>query len=90
MKAFLNVPLLLITVFFRVLAVGLLSALFCVYTVDYLLSSSFGTFNLVIITVYFATICTFSVVFVEAFYFFQRKSKKKNVIDKDKEKYVLK
>lgn len=90
MKSIIGFPLLMITVVIRVLLVGFLSAIFCVYTVDYLTSSSFGTFNLVLITVYFATICTFSVVFVEAFYIFQRRSKKKTALNKDKEKYGLK
>ncbi|MED4285525.1 hypothetical protein [Priestia megaterium] len=90
MKLLIGIPLQIVISLFRILFVGFLSALFCVYTVDYLLSSSFGTFNLVIIATYFATICTFAVIFVEMFYFFQRRSKKKNVVQKDKEKYVLK
>ncbi|WP_456363881.1 hypothetical protein [Priestia aryabhattai] len=90
MKLFIGIPLQILISFFRILFVGFLSALFGVYTVDYLLSSSFGTFNLVIIATYFATVCTFAVLFVETFYFFQRRSKKKNLEKKDKDKYVLK
>ncbi len=90
MKALIKFPALLIVSFFRILFIGLLSGLFCVYTVDYLLSSSFGAFNLVIITVYFTAICTFSIVFVEVFFHLQRKSKKQSIIKKDKEKYSLK
>lgn len=90
MKSIFKIPLRLILIILRIMLVGFLSALFCVYTVDYLLSSSFGTINLVIIAVYFSGICTFTIFFVEAFYFFQKRSRKKLIVGKDKEKYALK
>ncbi|MGF7535706.1 hypothetical protein AAGG74_18795 [Bacillus mexicanus] len=90
MRSFIKFPFRLILSLLRILFVGLFSGLFCVYTVDYLTSSSFGTFNLVIIAVYFTLVCIMAVLFVEIFTFLQRKSKKTTAIKKDKEKYDLK
>lgn len=90
MRSILKFPLRFIVSVLRIIFVGLFSGLFCVYTVDYLTSSSFGTFNLVVIAVYFTLICIMCVLFVEIFTYLQRKSKKTTAIKKDKEKYDLK
>lgn len=90
MKSIISFPFRFILALIRIVFVGFISGLFCVYTVDYLTSSAFGTKNLVIITFYFSSICTFSVIFVEMFLYLQRKSKKTNKVKKDTEKYGLK
>lgn len=75
---------------FRMIFVGFVTAIFCVYTVDYLTDASFGTFNIVITVVYFLLVCIFAVLFVEFFTYFQRKEKRLNVKRKDAAQYAIK
>ena len=73
----------------RMLVIGLISFLFCIYTVDFLLNPKLGIDNLVIIIMYFSFVPVFFVVFIELFFYLYKKEKRNYHLNKEKEIYEL-